>query len=198
MNKTKIIVDSTFDMSYEIRERVCVVLLTLRFDNDEYIDGVTITKQEFYEKFIESDVLPTTSQAAPFTFFEFLEETTADGSDVVLITLSSKLLGTYQSAMIAAEDYANKVYLVDSGTTTIGEGILVQRAVELFDENKTAKEIAEILEKEKEKIYVVALLGTLEYLKKGGRISKTVALAGSLLSMISVIEICEGKIETNY
>lgn len=111
-----------------------------------------------------------------------------------MITLSSKLSGTYQSAMIASNDYEGKVYLVDSTTTTIGGGILVQRAVELLDEGKTAKEIAEILETEKEKIRVIALLDTLEYLKKGGRISKTAALVGGLISIKPVIEIRDGEI----
>lgn len=194
MNKTKIIVDSTFDMTEKTRKRVTVVPLTVRFETEEYTDGVTITKQEFYEKLIENDILPTTSQATPFDFMETLESETADGSDIVLITLSSKLSGTYRSAMIASDDYEGKVYLVDSTTTTIGGGILAQRAVELLDEGKTAKEIAEILEKEKEKIRVIALLDTLEYLKKGGRISKTAALVGGLISIKPVIEIRDGEI----
>lgn len=78
MNKTKIIVDSTFDMTEKTRKRVTVVPLTVRFETEEYTDGVTITKQEFYEKLIESDILPTTSQATPFDFMETLESETAD------------------------------------------------------------------------------------------------------------------------
>lgn len=194
MNKTKIIVDSTFDMSEETRKRVVVVPLTVRFETEEYIDGVTITRQEFYEKLIESDVLPTTSQATPFMFCNVLDKETEDGSEVVLITLSSKLSGTYQSAMIASYDYKGKVHLVDSNTTTIGGGILAQRAVELLDEGKSAKEIAEILEQEKEKIRVIALLDTLEYLKKGGRISKTAAVVGGIIAIKPVIEIRDGEI----
>lgn len=194
MNKTKIIVDSTFDMSEETRKRVVVVPLTVRFETEEYIDGVTITRQEFYEKLIESDVLPTTSQATPFMFCDVLDKETEDGSEVVLITLSSKLSGTYQSAMIASDDYEGRVHLVDSNTTTIGGGILAQRAVELLDEGKSAKEIAEILEQEKEKIRVIALLDTLEYLKKGGRISKTAAVVGGIIAIKPVIEIRDGEI----
>ena len=194
MNKTKIIVDSTFDMSEETRKRVVVVPLTVRFETEEYIDGVTITRQEFYEKLIESNVLPTTSQATPFMFCDVLGKETEDGSEVVLITLSSKLSGTYQSAMIASYDYEGKVHLVDSNTTTIGGGILAQRAVELLDEGKSAKEIAEILEQEKEKIRVIALLDTLEYLKKGGRISKTATVVGGIIAIKPVIEIRNGEI----
>lgn len=194
MNKTKIIVDSTFDMLEETRKRVVVVPLTVRFETEEYIDGVTITRQKFYEKLIESDVLPTTSQATPFMFCDVLDKETEDGSEVVLITLSSKLSGTYQSAMIASDDYEGRVHLVDSNTTTIGGGILAQRAVELLDEGKSAKEIAEILEQEKEKIRVIALLDTLEYLKKGGRISKTAAVVGGIIAIKPVIEIRDGEI----
>ena len=134
MNKTKIIVDSTFDMSEETRKRVVVVPLTVRFETEEYIDGVTITRQEFYEKLIESDVLPTTSQATPFMFCDVLDKETEDGSEIVLITLSSKLSGTYQSAMIASYDYEGKVYLVDSNTSTIGGGIIsIKPVIEIKD-----------------------------------------------------------------
>ena len=115
------------------------------------------------------------------------------GDEAVVITLASSLSGTYQSATIAAEDYEN-IYIVDSQSAAMGSGILVELAIRLLDEGKTAKEIAEILEEEKKKIIIVALVDTLEYLKKGGRVSKTVAFAGGLLNIKSVLSVTQGEI----
>ena len=115
------------------------------------------------------------------------------GDEAVVITLASSLSGTHQSATIAAEDYEN-IYIVDSQTAAMGSGILVELAVKLLDEGKSAKEIAEILEEEKKKIIIVALVDTLEYLKKGGRVSKTVAFAGGLLNIKPVLSVIQGEI----
>lgn len=191
--KTRIIIDSTTDLVQEYKNRVSVVPLTVNFGEEEYIDGVTIDYKTFYEKLIESDVLPTTSQANPDAFMKEFEKVKEDGESAVVITLSSKLSGTYQSAMIAADDYDN-IYVVDGGSATIGNSILVEYAFKLLDEGMSAKEIAEKLEAEKEKIVIVALLDTLEYLKKGGRISKTVAFAGTVLNIKPVVSVIDGEI----
>ena len=180
--KTRIIVDSTADLLPAVKNRVYTVPLTVRFGNEEFIDGVTIDSKSFYEKLIECDALPTTSQATPDGFIQQFEAAKQAGEAVVVITLSAKLSGTYQSAMIAAQDY-EEVYVVDSASAAIGSGILVELALKLVDEGKTAREIAEILEEKKKKIIVVALVDTLEYLKKGGRISGAVAFAGGLLNI---------------
>ena len=191
--KTRIIVDSTADLTPQYQSRVHTVPLTLSFGDEEYIDGVTIDKREFYEKLIETDVVPTTSQATPDSFMKAFESAREAGEDVVVITLSSKLSGTYQSAMIAAEDYEN-VYVVDGMSAAIGTGILVELAVRLLDSGMEAKEIARTLEQEREKILVVALIDTLEYLKKGGRISKTTAVVGGMLNIKPVVSISDGVI----
>lgn len=191
--KTRIIVDSTADLVPEIKERVHIVPLSVRFGDDEYTDGVTIDYKAFYEKLIESDVLPTTSQANPDAFIKEFEKAKEAGESAVVITLASKLSGTYQSAMIAADDYEN-IYVVDSGNVAMGSSILVELAFKLLDEGLDAKEIAEKLEEEKKKIVIVALLDTLEYLKKGGRISKTVAFAGSVLNIKPVLSVVDGEI----
>ena len=124
---TRIIVDSTADLMPAYQERVHTVPLTLLFGTEEFIDGVTIDKKVFYERLIESDVLPTTSQATPDSFAREFEKAKAAGESAVVITLSSNLSGTYQSAKIAAEDYDN-IYIVDSGSTAIGTGILTELA----------------------------------------------------------------------
>ena len=191
--KTRIIIDSTTDLVPEYKERVSVVPLIVNFGEEEYIDGVTINYKTFYEKLIESDVLPTTSQANPDAFMKEFEKVKEAGESAVVITLSSKLSGTYQSAMIAADDFDN-IYVVDGGSATIGNSILVEYAFKLLDEGLSAKEIAEKLEKEKGKIVIVALLDTLEYLKKGGRISKTVAFAGTVLNIKPVVSVIDGEI----
>ena len=191
--KTRIIVDSTSDLMPEVKERVNVVPLTLHFGEDEYIDGVTIDHKTFYEKLIESDVLPKTSQATPAAFEKEFEQVKAAGESAVVITLSSKLSGTYQSAIIAVQEYEN-IYVVDSASAAIGGGILVELALQLLDAGMSAEEIAKQLEIEKQKIVIVALVDTLEYLKQGGRISKTVAFAGSVLNIKPVLSVVDGEI----
>ena len=191
--KTRIIVDSTADLMPNFKSRVQTVPLTVHFGEEEFIDGVTIDHKTFYEKLIESDVLPTTSQATPDAFMQEFEKVKEAGDEAVVITLASSLSGTYQSATIAAEDYEN-IYIVDSQSAAMGSGILVELAIRLLDEGKTAKEIAEILEEEKKKIIIVALVDTLEYLKKGGRVSKTVAFAGGLLNIKPVLSVTQGEI----
>lgn len=191
--KTRIIVDSTADLMPEIKERVEVVPLRLYFGEDEYVDGVTIDHKTFYEKLIESDALPTTSQATPAMFLKEFEKVEKAGEAAVVLTVASKLSGTYQSAMIAASEFEN-IYVVDTTSVAMGSSILVEFALKLMDEERDAEEIAQILEEEKKKIVVVALLDTLEYLKKGGRISKTVAFAGGVLNIKPVVSVIDGEI----
>jgi len=189
----RIIADSTADLIPQLRERVCVVPLTVHFGEEEYIDGVTIDHKTFYEKLIETDVMPTTSQAAPAAFEEPFAAVAAAGDSAVVITLASSLSGTYQSAVIAAGEYEN-IYVVDSGSVAIGSGILVELALQLADQGLSARQIADRLEEEKKKICIVALVDTLEYLKRGGRVSKTVAFAGTLLNIKPVLAVREGEI----
>lgn len=192
--KVNIIVDSTADITEDMKERLTVVPLTLRFGDEEYIEGVTIQKKEFYQKLIESDVLPKTSQAVPADFSDIFEKIAAAGESAVVITLSSKLSGTWQSAMIAAREYEDSVYVVDSRNVAIGAAILAKLALRLVDEGMGAREITERLEKEREKICLIAMLDTLEYLKKGGRISAAAAFAGGVLSIKPVVCIRDGEI----
>ena len=189
----RIIIDSTTDTTDKVRERLSVVPLTVHFDDEEYLDGITITHKQFYEKLVETDVVPHTSQATPSSFLPYFEEVARSGDSAVVITLSSTLSGTYQSAMMAAEEFDN-IYVVDSKTASIGGGILAELALRLADGGMSARDIAEKLEQEKEKIRIVALLDTLEYLKRGGRISKTAAVAGGLLNIKPVVALVNGEI----
>ena len=191
--KTRIIVDSTADLVPECKSRVSIVPLTVHFGQEEYIDGITIDHKTFYEKLVESDVLPTTSQTAPDAFMKEFDKVKEAGDSAVVIMLSSKFSGTHQSAMIAAAEYEN-IYVVDSGSAAMGSGILTELALGLAEEGMGALEIARRLEEEKKKIVIVALVDTLEYLKKGGRVSKTVAFAGTVLNIKPVISVVDGEI----
>ena len=192
--KVKIIVDSTADLTPQVQSRVQVIPLTIRFGDKEYIDGVTIDSKMFYEMLTTGQDLPTTSQATLFVFEEAFEKAVEEGYQVVVITVASKLSGTYQSAVIAAEEFPGKVFVVDSKTVTIGSGILAEYALELIDRGLDAENIAWKLMQKREEVRLVAIVDTLEYLKRGGRISKTAAIAGGLLSIKPVIGVEDGEI----
>lgn len=192
----RIIVDSACDITQEeARElNVQVLPMTTFFGDEEFIDGINMSHEEFFEKLVETDVFPKTSQLSPYRYEEVFQEAKDAGDEVLCIVLSSKLSGCYQSAVLGSEGYEDMVVLVDSENVCIGERLLVLRAVALRAEGKSAREIAEILDKEKKNVRLIALLDTLEYLKKGGRISATTALAGTLLSIKPVIAIEDGVV----
>ncbi len=192
----RIVVDSTADMNPACAGRVTAVPLTVHFGQEEYTDGVSITAEEFYEKLVMSEELPRTSQATPFAFGEVFEEAVDAGDTVVAVIASSGLSGTYQSAVIAAADYPGKVFVVDSLGITIFSGILTEYALQLADQGIEAEEIASKLLEARHKVRLFAVVDTLEYLQKGGRVSKTVAIVGGLLSVKPIIAItAEGKLE---
>lgn len=194
--KVRLIIDSTTNIPEKIRSRFTIIPLKVRFGDEEFIEGITIDDKRFYEKLIESDVLPTTSQPSPEDFAKAYKEALEAGEEVLVITLSSKLSGTYQSAVIAAMGFPDdKIHIVDSKSVAIGTGILVQMALSMADNGMSASQIAEVITKERENIRLIALLDTLEYLKKGGRISKTVAFAGGILSIKPVICVVDGEVK---
>ena len=189
----RIITDSASDIVDSAREDLAVLPINIRFGEDEYQDGVNLTHRMFYEKLVESDELPVTSQVPPFAFEEAYKEV-GEADQAIVITISSKLSGTYQSAVIAAEGRGDAIRVVDSENASIGQRALVEYALRLKDQGLGCDEIVERLEADKKRIRLIALLDTLEYLKKGGRISKTAALAGNLLSIKPVIAIQGGEV----
>lgn len=191
----KIIIGSTADTTPAIREKCAVIPLCVRFGDTEYMDGVTINHRQFYEKLIESDELPTTSQPTPDAFAQEYQKVVDAGQKAVVLTVSSKLSGTYQSATIAAMDFPGSIYVVDTKSVAIGEGILAELAVQLAEQGADAETIVRRINEERENVRLIAMLDTLEYLKKGGRISKTVAFAGNLLAIKPVVCIRDGAIE---
>lgn len=193
----RIICDSASDIQKERAEEMRIKVLPLRitFGNEEYLDGINMSHDEFYKKLQWEEELPTTSQVSPYDYEKAFEEAAEAGDTVICITLSGKLSGCNQSAHIASDEYGDKVYVVDSENACMGEQILVELAVNLRDEGKSAEEIVEVLNKEKKNIRLVAVLDTLKNLKKGGRISSTSAIAGTLLSIKPVAGIVDGEVK---
>lgn len=190
----RIITDSASDIVDNKREDLTVLPVSITFGEEEFQDGINLTHQMFYERLIECDELPVTSQVPPFAFGEAFRQAVEAGDRVIAITLSSKLSGTWQSACVAAEEFGEKVRVVDSENASIGQHALVEYALRLKGAGLDFEEIVERLETDKKRIRLIALLDTLEYLKKGGRISKAAAMAGSLLSIKPVIAIQSGEV----
>lgn len=192
----KFVTDSASDIKpYEAAQMgIKVIPLTVTFGSEEFKDAITLTNREFYERLVESDTLPTTSQVSPAEFAEVFAELTANGDTVIALILSSALSGTYQSACIAAEEFEGRVSVIDTENVCIGQRIIVQRALELERSGMTEAEIIACIEKEKKNVRLLALLETLEYLKKGGRISAATAFAGGLLSIKPVVEVKNGAV----
>ena len=189
----RIITDSGIDLPGELDPRLTVIPLGITFGATTYADGVDLTNDRFYEMLIESDELPKTSQATPYAYQQVFEQVRAAGEEAVVITLSSALSGTYQSAVTAAADYS-EVHLVDSKNVTIGQSLLVLYALRLVDEGLGAAEIAEKVEAVVGRVCLLALLDTLEYLKRGGRIPKSVGAIGELLSIKPVVGVEDGEV----
>ena len=193
----KILIDSASDITEEeARQKgIHMIPLEVRFGEDVYLDGVNLLPQEFLNKLIESNELPKTSQINEFRWTEQFEKLTANGDQVIAITISSKLSGTYNSAKAAAKKFSGQVFVVDSLTAATGERVLCDYALRLVVEGKTAEVIHQELETIKHKVQVIAVVDTLKYLRKGGRISTLTAFAGELLSIKPVISVTGGEVK---
>lgn len=193
----KILIDSASDINaQEAKEKgIEMISMIVSFGEEEYLDGVNLLPTQFYEKLIESDELPKTSQVSPFRFEEAFKKLTENGDEVFVITISSKLSGTYQAAKQAAASFGDKIYVLDSMNACIGERLLCDYALRLIGQGITLAELGAEMERAKEKICLMAVIGTLEYLKKGGRISSTAAFAGELLSIKPVVSIVDGEVK---
>ena len=194
MNQIQIITDAGSDIVDCSRTDLTVLPMTIRFGDEEYLDGVNLTHRQFYEKMIETQVLPTTSQPSPYAFEAAIRKIHEQGDIALIITISSKLSGTWQSANIAAAETDGEVYIVDSLNVAVGEKAIVEYALRMKDAGTDIHTIVETLNHEKENLRVIALLDTLEYLQKGGRISKTVAFVGGALAIKPVVAIVDGKV----
>ena len=189
----RIITDSASDILREEAEAMDITVLPLKiqFKDVEYLDGYNISHMEFYEKLIESDELPKTSQLTPYDYEQAFDEVSED--EIIVVTMSSQLSGCFQSASMAAMGRDN-VYVIDSLNIAVAERILVDVCVRCRDKGMSGKEIFEYVEDKKKRLKLLAVMDTLEYLKKGGRISSTVAIAGDLLSIKPVVTVIDGAV----
>ena len=193
----KILVDSASDFNKTQAEELGIELMPIKvqFGEDEYLDGINLLPDEFYDKLTSEKELPKTSLINEYTFEEKFKELTANGDEVVAITLSSNLSGTYRCANEAAKKFNGKVFAVDSLNACIGERILCEYALRLAKKGFSAKEIAAKLDEKKLKINVIAVIDTLKYLKKGGRISAATAFVGEMLSIKPMIAVIDGEVK---
>lgn len=192
--KTRIITDSASDILEGEYENLTVLPLSITFGTVTYLDGVDLTHERFYELLVEEDELPKTGQVNPYAFGQVLDEVHAAGREAVVITLSSKLSGTHQSAITAAAQAKGVVRVVDSLNVCVGERVLVECALRLAEKGLGAVEIADQICALRDRVCVVGLLDTLEYLRRGGRISAAAGAVGELLSIKPVIAIRSGEV----
>lgn len=193
----KLIVDSASDIgAQEAKEMgIEMIPMIIGFGDEEFYDGVDLTPKRFYEKLIGGKVMPKTAQITPFRFEEAFQKATKNGDEVIAILISSKLSGTYEAAKMAAEKFGGKVFVVDSLSAAVGERLLCQYALRLIGEGKTAKEVFDELERVKTRLCVMGVLETLEYLKRGGRISGAVAFVGGVLNLKPVVRVVDGEVK---
>lgn len=191
----RIITDSASDMSPVEHPALAVLPLSVTFGTDVYMDGIDIDHQRFYEMLVERDELPKTGQVNPYAFSQAIAEAREAGDEAVIITVGAKLSGTNQSARTAlAEAPGGDVYVVDSNNVTLGERVLVEYALRLVNEGRSAAQIAAAVEAVRDRVVVIGLLETLEYLVRGGRLSAAAGAVGTLLNVKPVVAVEDGLI----
>lgn len=191
----RIITDSGCDIVGADNPQLDVLPLSITFGSTVYADGVDLSHEHFYELLVEGDELPKTGQVNPYAFAQAIERAEHDGFEPLIITLSAKLSGTYQSACMAASEASLPVRVVDSGHVTVSERILVEYALSLAKKGLGVEEIATRVEAARERVVVIGLLDTLEYLRRGGRISAAAGAFGEMLSIKPVITIENGEVK---
>ncbi len=193
MEKVRIITDSGADLQPPFPQCLTVMPLTIHFGSEEFRDGETIDHKTFYERLASDACFPTTSLVPPGEFEAAFRRAQEAGEAVVAVTLSSRLSGTYQSAVMAAQEFED-VYVVDSLNATLGEQILVRYALGLAQGGMAAGQIAAELERIRPHANLIGMPDTLEYLHRGGRISKTAAVLGGALSIRPVLRMVDGAV----
>lgn len=194
----RILLDSSADYSaQEAKEHnLELVPINITFNGKNYLDGIDITKDEFYDLLTSSEEFPKTAQPSPQDYVDLFEDAKEKGDSIVYLSLSSSLSGTFQSATLAKSmvEY-DEIYLVDTLSATRAIRIMAEYACKLREEGNDAATIAEKLEEFKSRVVILAALDTLEYLSKGGRLSKTAAAVGELANLKPIITVTpEGTI----
>ncbi len=197
MKNLKIICDSLADVPSSIIDKydIEVVPLTIRIDEVDYKDGVNITNSEFYKKLRESSNMPKTSQATYAQFEEIFSKYIKENKSILYISGSSKVTGTLQSATMAKNDINGDITVFDSLNLSYGCGVQVVKACEMREMGYTVEQIIDKLKEIQKSIFVVFGVDTLEYLQKGGRISKSKAMVGTMLNIKPLLNMNDGYIE---
>ena len=195
----KIMTDSAADYTMaEIEKRkIGIFPMTVTFGTESFLDGVELTKDMFYERLIDGEYFPQTAQPSPASFLDAFEEAKENKDDLIVILIASVLSGTYQTAMMAKEmaEYDN-IYIVDSKSASLGMRFIVDNAVRMRDKGLSAPEIVKKIEALRSRVTLFAGLDTLEYLYKGGRISRSAASIGKLANLKPIITLGqEGNVE---
>ncbi len=197
MNKIKLICDSLSDIPKELLETYDIheVPLTVIFDGKEYIDGIDLSKEEFYKMLRNSENMPKTSQCTYIQFRDAFKKYLNEDKDILYIGGSSTASGTLQSAMMAKNDLEGNIYIIDTQNLSIGSGCFLLSAAEMIEKNKNIEDIVDHLEKIKNNIEVLFTVDTLDYLQKGGRISLAKATIGNMLNIKPILSIQDGLVK---
>ncbi|HEY90787.1 MAG TPA: DegV family protein [Dehalococcoidia bacterium] len=194
----KIITDSTSDITAEEGAKlgITVAPLTVMFGRESFLDRVTITTEEFYRRLTTQDVFPTTTQPSPAAFAELYNKLAEETDEILVINLSSKLSGTYQSA-VSAIDMVKKncrVEVIDSQFVAMGQGLVVLAAANAAQQGASLDELTGFVRDALGRCHWITYFDTLKYLAKGGRIGKAQGLLGSVLSIKPILTVKEGEI----
>ena len=197
MSRVYIVTDSTADLTEEEVKQfeISIVPMNISIDDDNYIDGVTITKEEFKQKMIESAELPKTAQPSIGRFVEVYDELGKNGDSVISIQMMRSISGTVDAARQAADITETNVTVVDSDFTSRSMGMIVKEAAKAAQEGKTVEEILEIVEDAKKRTTLYLTVVNLDNLIKGGRISQLMGMFSNLLNIKLFLQVINGKIE---
>lgn len=194
----KIMTDSTSDIDLEYAKKLNIEVVSLKviFGQKEYKDRVDLQPEQFYDLLASSNSLPSTSQPSPQDYLDVYEKIKENKDTLIVITLSSVLSGTYQSACIAKDlvDYEN-IYIIDSLNATQGLRLIVEKAVQLRKNGLSVQEIINVIEEYKTRVHIYAYVNTLEYFYKGGRLSKTSATVGTMLKLKPIVGLKNGTLD---
>ena len=197
MSRVYIVTDSTADLTEEEVKQfeISIVPMNISIDDENYIDGVTITKEEFKEKMIASAELPKTAQPSIGRFVEVYDELGKNGDSVISIQMMRSISGTVDAARQAADITETNVTVVDSDFTSRSMGMIVKEAAKAAAEGKTVEEILEIIEDAKKRTTLYLTVVNLDNLIKGGRISQLMGMFSNLLNIKLFLQVINGKIE---
>ena len=196
--KIQIITDSMTDVPQDIIDKyqIKVIPLKVYFGDKEYRDGIDLTYPEFYKKLSESKDLPKSAQVTPAEFVEAFEQVMAEGKEILCINGSSRASGTYQSAFLAKKEIGcEKLKVFDTMSLSCGGGLFVYEAAKMVEAGATMYEILDRLDDLKPKVDHIFTVDTLEYLKKGGRLSPMKAAIAGILNIKPILTVTNGLVE---